>query len=195
MGYKENSLYFGLVCWGGGCMATATTLVPLEEYLRTSYEHDCDWVDGELRERGMPDTIHALVQQFFIFYFVALRARYGIRVYQETRIKVSARRYRIPDVLVMPAGAPFKLIPDTAPLLCVEVLSVDDSMSEMQEKIADYLGMGAGAVWVIDPRRRTLFVADATGQRQVEEFELGALQVTIAVGEIFEELDRETGQQ
>jgi len=32
-------------------MATPTTLVPLETYLETTYRPDCDWIDGELRER------------------------------------------------------------------------------------------------------------------------------------------------
>ena len=31
-------------------MATATQ-VPLSEYLHTSYEPDCEWIDGEVRER------------------------------------------------------------------------------------------------------------------------------------------------
>ena len=31
------------------------TMVTLEEYLHTSDEHDCEWGDGEIKERGVPD--------------------------------------------------------------------------------------------------------------------------------------------
>ncbi len=35
-----------------------SVMVPLEEYLRTSYEPDREWVDGVVKERGMPDGYH-----------------------------------------------------------------------------------------------------------------------------------------
>lgn len=33
---------------------TTATEIPLEECVHTSYEHDCEWVDGEVRERRTP---------------------------------------------------------------------------------------------------------------------------------------------
>ncbi len=60
-------------------MATAA-MIPLEEYLRTSYEHDCEWVNGELRERATPDDFHSAVQQFFLAYFQGLRRELGVWV-------------------------------------------------------------------------------------------------------------------
>ena len=36
----------------------ATTQVSLEEYLRTHYEPDCDYVDGELEERNTGELEH-----------------------------------------------------------------------------------------------------------------------------------------
>jgi len=45
-------------------MATAV-LVPLSEYLESSYSPDCEWVKGELRERSVPQLSHASVQIFF----------------------------------------------------------------------------------------------------------------------------------
>ena len=44
-------------------MATSTPpFVPLEEYLRTSYRPDRDWIDGETKERNMGEQPHASVQ-------------------------------------------------------------------------------------------------------------------------------------
>jgi hypothetical protein len=40
-------------------MATASTLISIEEYLRTSYHPDCDYVDGEIQERNLGEREHA----------------------------------------------------------------------------------------------------------------------------------------
>ena len=54
----------------------------------------------------------------------------------------------------------FEPIVRTPPPLCIEVVSKDDRMSEMQERVHDYIRMGVTSVWVIDPKRRRSFVAD-----------------------------------
>lgn len=168
---------------------TATVLIPMEEYLRTSYEHDREWVDGEVRERSMPDEYHSLIQGFFLIYFGTRRKELGIRALAELRVRVAPQRFRLPDVCLLPASAPLQPIPDTPPVLCIEVLSVDDTMGEMQEKIADYLAMGVPVIWLVDPRRRTLFTADADGTRPVRELVLAGTEVRLGVAEIFAELD------
>ena len=47
-----------------------------------------------------------------------------------------------------------------APDLAVEVLSPDDRPGYVREKVAEWLEAGARAVWVVDPRRRTVVVHD-----------------------------------
>ena len=37
----------------------ATTEISLDEYLRTDYEPDCDYVDGELQERNLGEKEHS----------------------------------------------------------------------------------------------------------------------------------------
>jgi len=152
-------------------MATVTAM-PLEEYLKTSFEHDCEWVDGEVRERAMPDDDHSALQAFFIAYFARLARELNVRVRPELRLHVSAKRYRIPDVLLLPASATRQPIPDTPPLLCIEILSLDDRPGELKEKLADYLAMGVGAIWIIDPRRRKLSTVDNQGMHPVESFQV-----------------------
>ena len=49
------------------------TLVPIEEYLRTSYDPDVEYVDGILVERNVGDLPHGLVQSNVIF---AIRSKY-----------------------------------------------------------------------------------------------------------------------
>jgi Uma2 family endonuclease len=166
-----------------------TTTMPLEEYLRTSFEHDCEWVDGEVRERAMPDDDHSALQAFFIVYFAALSRELNVRVRPELRLHVSARRYRIPDVLLMPESSPRQPVPDTPPLLCIEIVLPDDRPGDLREKLDDYLAMGVGAIWVIDPRRRKLSTVDAEGTHQVESFKVPGSSYIISAAEIFAELE------
>ena len=45
-----------------------------------------------------------------------------------------------------------------APDLAVEVLSPFDACTIVEQKVGDYLNAGTRAVWVVDPRRRTVTV-------------------------------------
>ena len=37
------------------------------------------------------------------------------------------------------------------PIVCLEILSRDDRMSAMKERIEDYLEMGVRCIWFLDP--------------------------------------------
>ncbi len=49
------------------------------------------------------------------------------------------------------------------PLIWIEILSPEDSMSSMQERIDDYVAFGIANVWIFDPRRRKAYWADQNG--------------------------------
>ena len=55
----------------------------------------------------------------------------------------------------LPAGGIRRGLLRMAPDLCVEILSPDETASELQEKIDDFLAAGTSLIWVIDPERRT----------------------------------------
>ncbi len=170
-------------------MATAT-LVPLSEYLRTSYRPDCEWVDGQVRARNMGDGPHSALQRFFLKFFFGIEGKYGLLSYPELRTQVSSTNFRVPDVLVVRETDPFEQIVTIPPVLCIEILSPDDRMSEMHEKIDDYLSMGVKAVWVVDPRRRTAMFADEHGTRTADVLEVPGTDIQLAVADAFVELDK-----
>jgi Uma2 family endonuclease len=64
-----------------------------------------------------------------------------------------------------------------APDLAVEVLSPGDTRREVDEKVADWLESGARAVWVINPKRRTVSVyrsmTDVTRLSESDELDGG----------------------
>lgn len=168
---------------------TSATLVPLAEYLHTTYHPDREWVDGELRERHLGEFSHSSIQSFFNVYFANRGAGLGLRVFPELRTQVSGRNYRIPDILVRQRNLPAERIITTPPLLCIEILSPDDRMSDIQEKVEDYLMMGVGTIWIVDPRRRKALHIDKSGQRPVEELTLAGYDVRIPLQDVFAELD------
>lgn len=175
-------------------MATAV-MVPLSEYLESSYSPDCEWVEGELRERSMPQLSHASVQRFFTVYFTIHRKKFGVRAYPELRLKIDDEHVRVPDVLVMRDSDPVDEIVSVAPLLCIEILSPEDRMSEIQEKVDEYLDMGVESVWVIDPRRRKAFQTDVRSLQPVETLFVPITKIEIPLSEVFEELNELKGRE
>lgn len=162
----------------------AATLVPLEEYLSTSYEPDCDYVDGQLEDRYMGTKSHAKAQGNL---HVALRIHYpSLFVVVEQRIRVSATRYRVPDICAMLAE-PDEEVFTQPPFLCIEVLSPEDRASRIERKIGDYLKFGVRYIWVVDPHTREAFIHTPTGMHVVEDGILRTSDPGIAVplAEIF----------
>ena len=164
--------------------------VPLEVYLATSYRPDRDWIDGEVRERNMGEGPHAAVQGFLIYLLTAKRREWGIRVLPEQRVQTSETHYRIPDICVARQESDFERVMRIPPLLCVEVMSWDDRMSEVLDRVEDYLDMGVSTVWVLDPRRRRAFQADEQGVQQVtDRILVEGTAIAVSVAAVFAELD------
>ena len=170
-------------------MATST-LIALDEYLQTSYRPDCDWVDGEVRERNMGDGPHAYLQTFFVKYFGPREEQLGVEVFCERRMEVSPTRFRVPDVMLVRHGDTLERIVRTPPLLCIEVLSPDDTLDSMQDRVDDSLGMGVEHIWILNPRKRTAFRADTGGFHTVEELVVPGTGIRVATQEVFAGLDR-----
>src|SRR5579864_1333116 len=68
----------------------------------------------------------------------------------------------------LPAGGLEPRCLELAPDLAVEVLTPSSLPREMRTKVADYLTFGVGAVWVVDPARRTVRVHSRVGRRTSE---------------------------
>lgn len=159
---------------------SATTLVSLEEYLETSYRPDCDYLEGELLERNTGEWDHARLQTLLSGYFLNREKEWGVVVVVEQRVQVKARRFRIPDISVLP-GPPTGPIITEPPFLCIEILSPRDRIREMQERIDDYLTFGVRYVWVIDPKTRPAFVYTTEGVREAKDGVLRTEQPEVSV--------------
>jgi Uma2 family endonuclease len=78
-------------------------------------------------------------------------------VLTEQRVRVCPTRFRVPDVCLLLASDPWDPIVRQPPFLCVEILSPEDRVSRLNERLADYFQMGVRYVWVVDPLTRRAF--------------------------------------
>jgi Uma2 family endonuclease len=140
----------------GNFMATLAH-VPVEVYLRSSYDPDAEFVDGEIEERPMGEFDHAVWQGAIMKWFWQHEREWNIRVIPELRVQVSLTRFRVPDVTVLDRNQPIEQIITHAPLAVFEVLSPEDTMTRMMRKLGDYAAMGIPQIWVIDPGMKVYY--------------------------------------
>jgi Uma2 family endonuclease len=152
-------------------MASAT-LVPVSAYLAETWHPDKEYVDGELLERNVGAVDPALLQADLTIFLARFRAPLGVRILTEARVQVKSTRFRIPDICLVLGGVGGTPALDRPPFLCIEILSTDDSMSSMQERIADFLDFGVPYLWVIDPRLKRCYVYTHDGMQTIVEGEL-----------------------
>ena len=171
-------------------MATAQ-LIPVGEYLASTYRPDVDFVDGELEERNLGELDHSDLQTFFASYIRTHQQAWGVKVQMELRVQVRPDRFRVPDLCLLAASAPREQIVRTPPVLCIEILSPADTLHRMRERVRDFLDMGVREVWIVDPASRSILIC--AGNIMTEQRE-GALTlegtpIHIPVSEIFATLD------
>ena len=167
-------------------MATALQ-IPLHEYLGINYRPDREYVDGEVRERNVGKWEHARLQWLLALWFGSHEKQWGITGSTEQRVQVSESRVRVPDLVVLTAGAqPDVLI--EPPLLVIEILSPDDTYSDTQERARDYRTMGVEMVWIIDPKTRTGRMCAGAEWVEAERLEVKGTPLYVSLPEIFSQL-------
>jgi Uma2 family endonuclease len=149
-------------------MGTTTQLMTAEELLKlTRGEFRYELVKGELRKMSPAGSEHgAIIVNLTSPLDQYVKANQLGRVFgAETGFKLASdpdtvraldiafvRRERIP-----PTGIPKEYWPG-APDLAIEVLSPRDTVYAVDEKVEEWLAAGARAVWVVNPKRRTVTV-------------------------------------
>lgn len=157
------------------------TLTTLSEYLTASYRPDREYLEGVILERNLGEKDHSKAQRNLMFLLRDLHRGQPLHIFPEQRVQVRAERFRVPDVCVTIGEEPPGAVFTEPPFLCAEVLSRDDRMSEMQERIDDYLRFGVPYVWVIDPRTRRGWVHTPDGSREVKDGVLRTANPDLAV--------------
>jgi Uma2 family endonuclease len=128
-------------------------------------------VDGRLEFLPKPTELHQALVAFLYHALLAFVTKHdaGIVPYAPLRVRVSAGRYREPDVMFL-SKEHFHLrsnrIWQGADLL-MEIVSGDpkDRKRDYEDKLADYAAANIGEYWIIDPELRTVMVHRLEGGR------------------------------
>ena len=165
-------------------------LIPVDEFLNTSYDPDVEYVDGVLVERNVGDYVHSLVQRNLT---VAFTVKYpNVLALPELRSKTRETRHRIPDVCALLHAPKTKYLLDAA-FLAIEILSEDDRMSQMIERLQEYEKKGGPNIWVIDPRLKMMSVYSQGALQEIRGAVIatGDPRLELTRQEIFAQVDAE----
>lgn len=154
-------------------MATTAKLTLAEFLALPETEPASELIDGEVRQKPMPTWDRGVIQRLLSFVLTLYLQSHPIG---EAGSEVRC--------IVGPAGGERPLVPDFifvradrlrrgeqhfhgAPDLAVEILSPDDRMTVVMEKVRFYLAHGVRLVWLIDPDRRTVTVMAPPGTTRI----------------------------
>ncbi len=170
----------------------ADSLVPLEEYLSTCYEPDCEYDDGLIVERNGCEFDHSFLQAILAALFMTSEETWGVYGLTEQRIRIAPRKYRISDICVLRLHAPTDDILNEPPLIAIEILSPEDRMTRIAAKAVEYRAFGIEHVWVVDPRQRKVFMGVEDGLKEIEDGVLSVegTPIQVRTGELFAKLDQ-----
>lgn len=174
--------------------AAHTPYLSVEEYLAHTYRPDVDYVDGHLEERNLGEYDHSTLQFAIARVFHSNRRAWHIRVAVELRVQTSLGRFRIPDIVVLSAEGPKEQIVRRPPLLCLEVLSPEDTLRRMLIRIQDYFTLGVPEVWIFHPEQRRVTVCTSGGSTTERAFgllELAGTPIVLDIAEVFSALDED----
>jgi Uma2 family endonuclease len=182
----------------------------IHEIVLPETKPETEWVRGRALQKVSPTYDHAALQKRLLI-ALDMWAENGARgrVGAEWRFRIAPRgaivRPLVPDVAYLaydrlPADAARDdvQVPLGAPTVAVEILSPYDRRPDVEHKVATYLAAGTSAVIVVDPRRETLTVHDASGARVLrggDTFVHDALpEFSLDVGALFAAAKRDAGR-
>jgi Uma2 family endonuclease len=164
-------------------MGSATAL-SVEQYLHTSFpDLDREYRDGELVERTLPDYQHGKTQVLLSAFFLTRGKQLSLHPCVETRMRVRPTRFLIPHVAVFHPNEPDAL-PEAPPLIAIEILSPDDRLGEVRDKLEEYRTWGVPHVWLVDPRSRRFYACDA-GLTETSSLRVPELGIEITPHDLF----------
>ena len=171
---------------------SSATLVSVQEYLSTSYRPDRDFVDGELQERNLGELEHSLLQTAIVTRFWNAKEEWNVLPVVEQRVQITPTRFRVPDITVLHSTQAREPIITEPPLILIEVLSKDDTLRSMRERVDDYLNFGVQHVWIVDPATRRAYVCTPTAFQEPEHGVLVVpnTPIRLVLSELFPQVEK-----
>jgi len=171
-------------------MAATTTFVPVEEYLRSSFDPDAEYVDGQIEERAVGENDHSAWQGAICAWFQQQTKEGQIRVRPELRVPVAPATFLVPDVTLLDRNQPIEKIATHPPVAVFEILSPTDTFKRVTAKCARYHRMGIKTILVIDPDGpKYRYAAGSLEKLEVRAFDLPGSNARFDLDEIEKLLD------
>lgn len=164
-------------------MVIGERLYTAEEFWEMSPELGDDklheLVRGVIVEMSRPGALHGdvVAQILVLLRTFVMQNRLG-RVFTESGFALfgSNDTVRGPDVAFVTAERVPQPIPEGwfyfAPDIAIEVVSPNDTASEIQEKVEEYLKAGSRAVWVFYPKTKSINIHEGNITRRLSEKEI-----------------------
>lgn len=135
------------------------------EFFNSPLSKNHELIEGELVKTMPAGFIHGFITQelsYHVLDFVK-KNRLGVVVAAETGFVLTGKTFRgadsafISNEKLAEFGYPDGFFP-TAPDIAVETASLGNSSEELIEKVEMYLAAGSRLVWVVYPKRKTIYV-------------------------------------
>lgn len=178
----------------------------VEQWASLDEDEPGELVDGHLEDEEVPTWAHELVVSWLIGVLRGwIVPRGGFVLGSESKLTISPRRGRKPDVLVFFAGRRlprrYGSVTRSAPDVVIEVVTATprDQRRDRVEKKADYATLGVAQYWIVDPEARTFEILALGEDRRFVELlaaSEGAHEVpsceglTLDLDALWNELDR-----
>jgi Uma2 family endonuclease len=171
-------------------MAAAATFVTVEEYLRSSFEPDEEYVDGQIEERAVGENDHSAWQDAILAWFRQQAQTGQIRVRPELRVQVAPTSFLVPDVTLLDRNLPIERIATHPPVAVFEILSAADTLKRVMNKCGMYERMGIRTILVIDPDGpKYRYVGGRLEPLEARSFDLPGTSARFDLDEIEKRLD------
>lgn len=155
-------------------VAVQSETMSLDEFIQRYEQSRFEFIDGEIISIMPPAALHVLIVDLMRDLIKDyIRVQKTGRAFSEAPYIVSDKANWVqgsksPDVMFYRGNRfaeyqavtadwqdkPFILVPD----LVIEVLSKNDTYSEIDAKVSSYLADGVSLIWVIDPRRKVVII-------------------------------------
>lgn len=132
-------------------MAATTAYVPVDEYLRSSFDPDAEYIEGRIEERNVGEDDHSAWQKAIVVWFEQQAKEKQIRVRPELRVQVASDCFLVPDVVLLDRNRHIEQIVTHPPIAVIEVLSPADTLKRVMAKCERYESMGIQTILVVDP--------------------------------------------
>jgi Uma2 family endonuclease len=156
------------------------------------FEYHVERIRGQEIEKPLPKRLHAILQKRIMLELAKLETAGRFEVLPELDMLTGGGDWVVPDITVAAVDAPYDSGKLAGPAeLAVEIMSPGQTIGQLFDKCEILHAGGTKHCWVIWPAKRTAWRYDAGELPVIEERELIAGEIRLAVPPLFADLPDE----